>query len=364
MEVGTSTPAGKGLPGAGAKLPAPLPSRTDTLSVIWFDTATSIFPSPLKSAAVIVVPAVPPVGKGLPGAGAKLPAPLPSRTDTLLEAWFSTARSIIPFPLKSAAVMEFGKDPPVRKGLPGAGAKPPVPLPRKTETLLELAFDTAKSICPSPSKSAAMMEEGPNPPVGKGLPSTGAKPPVPSPSRIDTLKVLKFATARSIFPSSLKSAVMMETGVSPPVGKGLPGASTKPPVPLPNRIDTLSELKFATARSIFPSTSKSAAVMDLGLTPSIGKVAELKDGQGIIKTPPEFHIKKIYSRRVENLSFTFKFIFYVSIYKSIKYSSSSLESTFIMSHYHMSLNLIRLGLLSMSQLNCADKEHNGNITMH
>ena len=52
----------------------------------------------------------------------KVPSPLPNRTETLLEPEFWAARSILPSPLKSAFVTVVGVDP-TGTGLLGAGRK-------------------------------------------------------------------------------------------------------------------------------------------------------------------------------------------------------------------------------------------------
>ena len=73
-------------------------------------------------------------------------------------------------------------------------------------------------------------------PVAKSV--VAPKLPVPVPSRIDTLFEPTFATARSGFPSPLKSP-MATDGDPDPVAKLV--AALKLPVPEPSRIETLLE---------------------------------------------------------------------------------------------------------------------------
>ena len=68
----------------------------------------------------------------------------------------------------------------------------------------------------------------------------GPKLPVPSPSRIETVLELKLATARSGRPSALKSSVVTEWGAVPVVKSVF---APKLPVPAPSRIETVLELE-------------------------------------------------------------------------------------------------------------------------
>src|SRR5882672_7922313 len=75
-------------------------------------------------------------------------------------------------------------------------------------------------------------------------------------SRIVTLSEYLFATAKSDLPSRLKSATATEKGPEPaPTGE--PAGWLNPPAPFPSKIVTLLESPFATARSGFPSRLKS-----------------------------------------------------------------------------------------------------------
>jgi len=95
------------------------------------------------------------------------------------------------------------------------------------------------------------------------------KLPVPVPSRIETLLEVKFAVARSLLPSLLKSPTAIELGPAP-TGK-LVGAP-KLPVPVPSRIETLLEAPFAVARSLLPSLLKSPIVTEAEFVPAAKSV--------------------------------------------------------------------------------------------
>src|SRR5436190_1450419 len=61
-----------------------------------------------------------------------------------------------------------------------------------------------------------------------GDPAAGLNPPDPFPSRIDTLLASKFTTARSSFPSRLKSPLATNPGFAP-TGIGDPAGCVKAP---------------------------------------------------------------------------------------------------------------------------------------
>ena len=84
--------------------------------------------------------------------------------------------------------------------------------PRTMETLLLIELATARSALPSPLKSPTATETGPSPTANRG-PGAGVKPPVPSPRRTETSLLAKFATARSALPSRLKSPTATEDGL-------------------------------------------------------------------------------------------------------------------------------------------------------
>ena len=256
------TPTAKGLPDAWVNPPEPLPRSTVTLLPPLFATAMSRLPSPLKSAPAIDSGSNPGNAIGLPAAAVKPPAPFPSNNERLRLSRFSETRSGLPSPLKSPTTSHSGVVP-TGNGLPGTCVNAPAPFPSSTVTLLlPWVFATARSGLPSPLKSPAVMNTGPNP-TKKGLPEAGLNLPVPSPSNTVTVLPLVFATARSGLPSPLKSRTTNDSG-SGPTAKGLPGAGMKPPVPFPGSTVTLLPVEFAVARSGTPSLLKSPTATATG----------------------------------------------------------------------------------------------------
>ena len=165
--------------------------------------------------------------------------------------------------LKLPITTEAGEPPTAKLVGP---VKPPVPSPSRIETLAYPVFGVARSERESPLKSPTATE--------RGLISTAKlvgplKPPVPSPSRIETLLERLFATARSGFESLLKCPIATDTGASP-AGKLV--GPVKPPDPSPSRIETLSEYSFATAKSGRESPSKSPIATDVGPSPTANLV--------------------------------------------------------------------------------------------
>src|ERR1700682_2811454 len=136
--------------------------------------ARSAFPSPLKSPTATDV-GVFPVANGLPLAVVNPPLPFPSNTVRLLLLPLVTARSAFPSPLKSPTATEFGQLP-TANGLPLAAENPPPPFPSNTVTLLLPQFATAKSAFPSPLKSPTATDDGPLS-AANGLPLAAANVP-------------------------------------------------------------------------------------------------------------------------------------------------------------------------------------------
>src|SRR5438309_1210193 len=91
--------------------------------------------------------------------------PVPSRTETVFEPWFVTARSGRPSALTSATATEVGIDP---VGKSAFVRKLPVPVPSRTEAVFAVMFATARSGCPSALRSAMATENGFGP-VGKSV---------------------------------------------------------------------------------------------------------------------------------------------------------------------------------------------------
>ncbi len=110
-------------------------------------------------------------------------------------------------------------------------ARPPPPPPvgatlRRTETVLASRFTTTRSGLPSPLRSATATATGARP-VGKSV--DAPKLPVPVPRRTETVLASRFTTTRSGLPSPLRSATATATGARP-VGKSVD--APKLPVPV------------------------------------------------------------------------------------------------------------------------------------
>ncbi len=98
--------------------------------------------------------------------------------------------------------------------------------------MLSLAFETAMSALPFPSKSATTRKNG-KAPTGNGEPVACAKVPSPLPKRILIVLSLALATARSCSPSPLKSPTFTASGKLPTV-IGEPLANVNVPSPWPS----------------------------------------------------------------------------------------------------------------------------------
>jgi hypothetical protein len=81
----------------------------------------------------------------------------------------------------------------------------------------------------------------------------------------------ELATAKSSFPSPLKSPTATEEGPGP---AATDEASVKFPVPSPNKMETVLSLELTTARSCLPSPLKSATASELGILPAAGEEAK------------------------------------------------------------------------------------------
>ena len=113
---------------------------------------------------------------------------------------------------------------------------------RKTLTLVEPEFVTAKSARPVPVKSPTATCSG-KLPTGTGDPGAAAKPPWPSPSNMLTLlSEPEFDTARSATPLPLKSPTATNVGLVPTVTEG---ATVKVPSPCPSNMLTHSRHHLA-----------------------------------------------------------------------------------------------------------------------
>src|SRR5436309_14604076 len=86
----------------------------------------------------------------------KVPSPLPSSTDTVLDPLLVTTRSGRPSRLKSPTAMDVG----VAVATAGAARKVPSPLPSSTEVVLAPLLVTASSRLRPPVKSPTAVAHG------------------------------------------------------------------------------------------------------------------------------------------------------------------------------------------------------------
>ncbi len=135
-------------------------------------------PSPFTSPTATENGSLPTAG-GKPGAGANVPSPAPSRTLTLLEPMLAVTRSGLPSPFTSPTATEYGVVP-TAGDKPGAGAKAPLPLPSRTLTVPSNSLAETRSGRPSPFTSPTATETG-MPPTPTGDPAASVKSPPPRP---------------------------------------------------------------------------------------------------------------------------------------------------------------------------------------
>ena len=149
---------------------------------------------------------------------------------------FVTARSRIPSPLKSPVAIPAGAFP-TRTGVPVGCVKVPSPLPNRMFRLLLKPLVTAKSSFPSPLKSPATSPARPSP--RSVAPEAGVKVPSPLPSKTAAAAELaeteNSKSAKSCFPSPLKSPTKIQPTAFP-IGIGDPGAGMNVPSPLPSKM--------------------------------------------------------------------------------------------------------------------------------
>src|SRR6185436_21143077 len=108
----------------------------------------------------------------------------------------AVAKSCLPSLLKSPTAIVCGRLPTDTSGLAG-DVNPPLPLPSRIETVLESLFAVPRSCLPSPFQSATTTARGLLPRPRLISAGTGdIKPPVPSPRRIDTFAEVEFAVAK------------------------------------------------------------------------------------------------------------------------------------------------------------------------
>src|SRR5262245_42062948 len=178
-----------------------------------------------------------------------LPLFISTETSPLL---LPTTTSLCPSPFTSPIATDVGWKPPLTKGEPDTGRSAPPLVPSSTE-MSPLLLAIATSSRRSPFTSPAVIATGWNPPVGKGDAAAGVIAPTPLPSNRDESPVRRFEVATSALPSPLKSPAPPAFGKLPPLSVGIPGARARPPCPSPSRIDTSPLLPLATATSALPS---------------------------------------------------------------------------------------------------------------
>ena len=182
----------------------------------------------------------------------------------MFELRLVTVRSGLPLPSRSPMAKKKGFDPVVKSTLVAKLLVVMLPLLevlRKTEIWFELAFSTARSDLPFPSRSPMATEQGLSPAVKSTL--AAKLPGVILPllevlRKTETLPVVPFATARSGLPSPSRSPMAIERGAVPVVKSTLAAKLTVPLLEVVLRsTETVLGPKFATARSDLPSPSRS-----------------------------------------------------------------------------------------------------------
>jgi len=159
---------------------------------------------------------------------------------------------------------------------------PVVAVLSKMEALALLKFATAKSGWPSPLMSAMLTEMGTEPVVKSTL---VAKVGVVAPvvvvlSRMEALALLRFATAKSGLPSPLMSAMLTETGPEPVVKSTLVAkvGVVAPVVVVLSRMEVVLLAWFATAKSGLPSPLMSPMLTERGVEPVVKSTLGAKVG--------------------------------------------------------------------------------------
>jgi len=199
-------------------------SRMEAVSWATFVVAMSSSPSPLMSPMLTELSSVP-GDKRTWGAKVGVTAPMAvvlSRMEAVFPERFATTKSGFPSLLKSPILTDLGLLPVAKVtwvAKVGVAAPAAVVLSRMEAVLLE-KFATVKSGFPSPLMSPMLRDMGPLP-VGKvtWVAKVGVVAPVAVVlSRMEAVPPVAFATAKSGFPSKLKSPLLTDLG-STPVGK-------------------------------------------------------------------------------------------------------------------------------------------------
>ncbi len=202
-------------------------SRIEVLSLKRFTTVKSGLLSPLMSP-MLTETGPPPVGKvtwvAKVGVVA-LVAVVLSRMEAVLSLMFVTAKSAFSSPLMSPMLTQMGPVPvaKVTWGAKVGAAAPAAVVLSRMETVLLVAFATAKSGLASPLMSPRLTQKG-LVPVAKV--TWGAKVGLAAPavvlSRMEAVLLLpSFVTAKSSKPSPLMSPMLTDLGAGPVVKSSL-----------------------------------------------------------------------------------------------------------------------------------------------
>ena len=245
--------------------------NTETEFELKFAAASSGLPSPSRSPMATELGLNPVVKSTLPAKLPAAMLPLVEvlrNTETEVELKFATARSALPSPSRSPMATDCGAVPVVKSTLPAkllVVMLPLVEVLRNTETEFapELPFAKTISGLPSPSRSPMATDKGIVPVAKSTLPTkllVVMLPPVDVLRRTETVLDPAFATARSALPSPSRSPMDTERGLLPVVKSTLAAKLLVVMLPLVEvlrKTETVLDDWFATARSDLPSPSRS-----------------------------------------------------------------------------------------------------------
>jgi len=152
----------------------------------------------------------------------------------------------------------------------------------RMEAVLPLKFATAKSGLPSPLMSPILTKLGVRP-VAKStlVAKVGVVAPVAVVfSRMEAVSLLLFATAKSGLPSPLMSPMLTERGAEPVVKSTLVAkvGVVAPVVVVLSRMEALLSPGFATAKSGLPSPLMSPMLTETGAVPVVKSTLGAKVG--------------------------------------------------------------------------------------
>src|SRR2546428_2346439 len=175
----------------------------------------------------------------------------------------------IPFTARSGFPSQFQSPARISNGVPANGAtrrsaNVPSPKPRSSDTVCNVLekLVTAKSRWPSRLKSATATSRGACPASSS---RRALKVPPPCPRNRETVAPLLFGTTKSSLPSPFRSAIFTFWGVET-AARVAP--SSNDPSPRPRRIATLASTYIAIARSSCPSPLRSPTAIEEGPLPA------------------------------------------------------------------------------------------------